>query len=499
MSAHAAVLCLALASSIALSGCVMVPLPPLGAQRGAREIKSLEPGASTRQDVRRVLGDPDLALTARYDIFELSEEDLNLLVIPVLLPLGGFGPVGEARHRVLAAYGPDEILQSLHWEALVDGRSVAADMAPAKATNAVRAEIPRQLLGWQPPTNWGGSVAVSPAGRSFAISYAAGEAPARTRSLTQLRDTQSAELLQEIEYGPVGCPLLVPPADQFWGEPDPTVFLSDGLHLATIARDGVVCVWSPETQRGVLTLDAGADEVRRLASAQAAPVLASADANGVVKLWDGVSGREMASVSPCSLEPGCDHDGRSLVLALSDDGRLLVTSQYGGRGLWGTDFRGAVRFWDATTGSELASMALPRGGLALVGQKLALSSDRGRLAIHLRDHVEILRLGEAEPGRTAQGEDRRAAMAVELERVLLLPLEDQDVYRERSLGFSRDATRLVAGNGSMLGWETASWRQIWRMVPSVSDWAVVSEFGQGFTLATDGRRIVTVGGVWAVP
>jgi hypothetical protein len=90
-------------------------------------------------------------------------------------------------------------------------------------------------------------------------------------------------------------------------------------------------------------------------------------------------------------------------------------------------------------------------------------------------------------------------MAVELERVLLLPLEDQDVYRERSLGFSRDATRLVAGNGSMLGWETASWRQIWRMVPSVSDWAVVSEFGQGFTLAIDGRRIVTVGGVWAVP
>jgi WD40 repeat protein len=236
-----------------------------------------------------------------------------------------------------------------------------------------------------------------------------------------------------------------------------------------------------------------------LASAQAAPVLASADANGVVKLWDGVSGREMASVSPCSLEPGCDHNGRSLVLALSDDGRLLVTSQYGGRGLWGTDFQGVVRFWDATTGSELASIALPRGGAALMDQKLALSSDRSRLAIHLKDHVEIWRLGETEPGRTAQEQNRRAAMVVELERVLLLPLDDKDVYRERSLGFSQDATRLVAGNGNTLGWKTASWRQIWRMIPSVSDWAIVSELGQGFTFATDGRRIVTVGGVWAVP
>ena len=500
MSAPAKVLGLALAASLALSGCVAVPLPPLGAQHGAKEIASLEPGMSTRQDVRRVLGEPELALTARYDLFELSEEDLNVLVIPVLLPVAGFGPIGEARHRVLAAYGPDEILQSLEWEALVDGQAVALAMPDSEASDAARAEIPPQLLAWQPPTNWGSSLSVSPDGTAFAVSYAVGEAEGRARSLTQLRDPQSAELLQEIEYGPVGCPLLVPPSrTPFWGQPDPTVFLGNGLHLASIARDGVICIWNPETQRGVLTLDAGADEVSRLASAQTSPILASANSNGLVKLWDGVTGREIVSISPCASEPGCDHDGRSLVLALSDDGRLLVTSQYGGRSLLGARSRGVVRFWDATSGRELASVALPREGTALIAQKLALAPDRSRLAVHLGDHVEIWRLGDAFAERTAQGGDSGTAMAVELERVLLLPLDDETAYAERSLGFSRDGTRLVAGNGNAVGWDTATWRQSWRMVPGASDWALGTELGQGYAVASDGRRIVTAKGVWAVP
>jgi hypothetical protein len=186
-------------------------------------------------------------------------------------------------------------------------------------------------------------------------------------------------------------------------------------------------------------------------------------------------------------------------LALSDDGRLLVTSQYGGRSLFGAGSRGVVRFWDTTSGRELASIALPREGTALIAQKLALSPDRSRLAVHLGDHVEIWRLGDAWADRAAQGEDSGAAMAVELERVLLLPLDDQSAYPERSLGFSRDGALLVAGNGNAIGWETTTWRQSWRIVPSASDWALARELGQGFALASDGRRLVTPESVRAAP
>ena len=90
-------------------------------------------------------------------------------------------------------------------------------------------------------------------------------------------------------------------------------------------------------------------------------------------------------------------------------------------------------------------------------------------------------------------------MAVDLERVLLLPLDDETAFAERSLGFSRDGAVLVAGNGNAVGWETATWVQSWRMVPSASDWAFGRALGQGFALASDGRRLVTAEGVWATP
>jgi hypothetical protein len=184
---------------------------------------------------------------------------------------------------------------------------------------------------------------------------------------------------------------------------------------------------------------------------------------------------------------------------LSDDGRLLVTSQYGGRSFWGPKSRGVVRFWDATSGRELAGIALLREGTALVAQKLALSPDRSRLAVHLGDHLEIWHLGEVLVDPATPPEDRRAAMAVDLERVLLLPLDDETAFAERSLGFSRDGAVLVAGNGNAVGWKTATWRQSWRMVPSASDWAFGRALGQGFALASDGRRLVTAEGVWATP
>jgi WD40 repeat protein len=282
-----------------------------------------------------------------------------------------------------------------------------------------------------------------------------------------------------------------------WGQQDPTVFLFDG-HLASIARDGALCIWDPEAQRGVVVLDAGPEQVSHLAAARGSPALASVDAKGLVKLWDGVSGRQVASLSPCASEPGCDHDGDGLALVLSDDGRLLVTSQYGGRRLFGAGSRGVVRFWDAPSGRELASVALPREGTALVAQKLALSSDGGRLAIHLGDHVEVWRL-EGLAGSPAHGEGGGAAPAVELERVLLLPLDDESTFAERSLGFSRDGGFLVAGNGNLVGWETATWRQSWRLVPAAAGWPFGQELGQGFALVSDGRRILTANGVWAVP
>jgi hypothetical protein len=468
-----------------VGGCVMMalPLPPSGMQRGAKEIDSLRIGVSTREEVRQALGSPSRLIgDRRYEIFELSEEDFNLAWILIFGMGGGAGvnPVGESHHRVLVEYGPDEVLRSLHWEAWGD---LPSDAPPPGAETA------RQISTWESPESRRSSIAVAPSGRILAIDYSVPEKVAPyARSLTQVRDRATGELLQDIENGPAGCPpLFAPGAD---GRRS-TVFLSDGVHLASIARDGIVCIWNPTTQRGVLTLDAGKGPATQVAAARTAPILASAHTYGLVKVWDVTSGREVTSVSPCSVEPRCT---RGDALALSDDGRLLATAQR----------LRTVSLWDGATGTELAEITQRP---ALPSPRLALSSTPERLAIHLGDHVQIWRLRRTAPGES-EGEPRRSDVTVELEQVLLLPYGCQQWLRlsDRlappysppqmpSLGFSADGARFAAGEGSVVVWETVSWRQIWRADEACDD----SRWDRGFVLTADGAAIVTDRGVWQLP
>ena len=64
-----------------------------------------------------------------------------------------------------------------------------------------------------------------------------------------------------------------------------------------------------------------------------------------------------------------------------------------------------------------------------------------------------------------------------------------------SLGFSADGARFAAGEGSVVVWETASWRQIWRADEACGD----SRWDRGLVLTADGAAIVTDRGVWQLP
>ena len=192
------------------------------------------------------------------------------------------------------------------------------------------------------------------------------------------------------------------------------------------------------------------------------------------------------------MELGCIRDN---ALALSDDGRLLATAQR----------PRTVTLWDAVTGTELAEITQAP---AFPSPRLALSSAPERLAIHLGDHVQIWRLRQAAPGES-EGVPRRSDVTVELEQVLLLPYGCSQSLRlfsadpalsaappqQPSLGFSGDGTRFAAGEGSVVVWETASWRQIWRADEACGD----SRWDRGFVLTADGEAIVTDQGVWQLP
>ena len=126
-------------------------------------------------------------------------------------------------------------------------------------------------------------------------------------------------------------------------------------------------------------------------------------------------------------------------------------------------------------------------------QRLALSAETQRLAVSLGGHLQVWRVGETMPA--ARPEAAATAGTGRLERVLLLPLPGS----ASSLAFSRDGSRLLAGNGSVLVWETDPWRQIWRLTAPTPFSTFRGEFANRFAVSGDGHRIVTFRGVWELP
>ena len=106
--------------ALLLAGCIILalPLPPLGAQTDREDIETLELGHSTREQVHEMLGEPGVTVTDRYEIFEVSEETLNVAYMWFFgmgySGTGDFGvvPISERYYRVLAEYDPEDVLHA---------------------------------------------------------------------------------------------------------------------------------------------------------------------------------------------------------------------------------------------------------------------------------------------------------------------------------------------------------------------------------------------------
>lgn len=492
-----------------LAGCIILPLPPVGAQIGREEIETLRPGSSTRQDVRATLGGPDQSLTDRYEIFEVDEETMYLF-----FGTYGFGDIvriGGQDFRVLAEYGPDDVLQSLAWEARIanDGagyqymssRVDAAALDDPFAGVAVPLAPRSSERHWSAPS-FAGAVAASPKEPMVAI---ADEADFR-RARTTLRNWQTGAFVSLLTGTPDGCPELLPPYWSYAGLV-PMVFLSDGRHLASSAEEARVCVWDSATHHRLLVFEAhwkprsffgleAGNRLTSIAAARSAAIVATADHHNTVRVWDGLSGREILSLEPCASGPGCGSWVATSLgrLVLSEDGRVLAFFQSGSQS-------DAVRFWDTTTGGELATLVPPgktRARFALL-ITTALSPDQRRFALHMGDHLQIWRTPEDLSSLAAGGSSRPPATDFELEKAIIMPAvysempgsSDEGDQYVRSLEFSADGRRLAAGgDGMIIAWDTETWRVLWR---------TRADRREPFAFVDNGQRIVSGCCVWRLP
>jgi WD40 repeat protein len=120
------------------------------------------------------------------------------------------------------------------------------------------------------------------------------------------------------------------------------MFSPAGRLLASAYADGTVRLWDPATGQSVRTIQAdttGLVGVNGVAFSPDGKLLATADADGTARVWDPVTGRSVRTIQADTTGQNPGVTG----VAFSPDGNLLATA----------DADGTVRVWDPVTGRSL--------------------------------------------------------------------------------------------------------------------------------------------------
>ena len=275
----------------------------------------------------------------------------------------------------------------------------------------------------------------------------------------------------------------------------------DGSFVAAAGQDGIIRLWDPLTGKERARLRGHTGAVQCLALVPDGKTLASGGKDATICLWDVTAKRTEANVRRLT-----GHKGYVMGLAFTPDGKTLVS---GAR-------NGGIRVWDVQSGKELRSFGEGKGrlrslALAADGKTLASANFLGNInkesaAIHLWNlpdgkHVRTLvnnqktiwYIAFAPDGRTlASSSDDGAKVWEVASGKLIVKLPGSGGYTPCVI-FSPDGRTLFAGGGGFLReWRLPSGREV-RLFDVGANYTYAAAFSaDGKTLATGGTRSVTL-------
>ncbi len=455
---------------LALSGCLYIP--PIGQQDTGIDLANFKIGSTSRSEVMRVLGDPQVD-DGRFILDQLYTDKGGFLII-ASPGWGGF-LIGGKYTRLLLEFNEANILKRMDVETASYNNSGGRfsgpipDKRPLQELEPLGEIIPfsDSDVSWLGGAPIFRAAAFSPKGNLLAAS----DSSDRIFLIDLVRRTIERISPEGFEVDGLGVSSMT--------------FSPDGNSLAVLS--GTIRIIDLKTLKQSVGYQGhgipswgGMNPAYTMAYAPSGEVIASAGSGGV-KIWEASTGHEIASWAA--------HGKGVLSIAFSMDGAMLATSSADGFvRLWdrktGAEL-GAIKAWDPKTAKETGSIyeAIRAYG------RVAFSDDGKLLAIASDSHAELWRL-DKDSSDTSQGQTLTLDGPMDMIILPYLAKLGLPVFPI----FTPGGRRLLLSYRRAVIWD---WTERRRTLPSVPFGDAFLAFSpDGRTMATSGRDGVRL---WKLP